>query len=139
MFSNSNWAAHYFSIANLRARDLCAIVNCLVLMDLLVELPLDDEKFVRRDLALAWELAAKSMSGSSRAEARDALALAEISNEVLGRGVPSSDPSRDWSSSSSRPNSASTQLRKSSKLANCVVAVHVLSSNVDWSATREAL
>ncbi len=39
------------------------IENCLVLTDLFVELPVDEEKFVRRDLALAWELAAKFMSG----------------------------------------------------------------------------
>jgi hypothetical protein len=42
-----------FSIANSRARDLCAIANCLVLTDLFVELLVDEEKFVRQDLALA--------------------------------------------------------------------------------------
>jgi hypothetical protein len=52
------------------------------LTDLFVELPVDEEKFVHQDLALAWESAAKSMSGSLRAEARDAFASAEISKEV---------------------------------------------------------
>ncbi len=72
-------------------------------MDLLVELLVDDEKLVCQDLALAWEFADKSMSGSLRAEVRDALVSAEISKDILEQGVPSSDPSRDGSSSSSRP------------------------------------
>ncbi len=65
-----------------------AIANCFVLTDLLVELLVDDEKFVRQDLALAWKFAAKSMSGSLRAEARDALASAEISKDVLEQEYP---------------------------------------------------
>ncbi len=85
-----------------------AIANCFVLTDLLVKLPVEDEKFARRDLALVWEFAAKSMSGSLRAEVRDALASAEISKDVLKCGVPSSDPSRDGLSSSLRPSSSST-------------------------------
>ncbi len=53
LLSCSSCAARFFSMASSRARDLCEAANCLVLTDLLVELPVDEEKFVRQDFLLA--------------------------------------------------------------------------------------
>ncbi len=47
-----------------------------------MELPVDREKLVHQDLALAWEFAARFMSGSSKVDASEALASTKISKDV---------------------------------------------------------
>jgi hypothetical protein len=71
-----------------------------VLTDRLVELPVELKKFVHRDFALACKLAAMSMSGSSRAKARDAFAVSDISKVDRDCSVPSLDLSKETASSS---------------------------------------
>ncbi len=64
------------------------MANLFVLTERFVEFPVEDEKLVRRDFALAWEFAARSILGLFRADASEALAFAEISNKEQDLGVP---------------------------------------------------
>jgi hypothetical protein len=56
------------------------MANFFVLTERFVEFPVEGEKLVSWDFALAWEFAARSMLGLFRADASDVLASAEISN-----------------------------------------------------------
>jgi hypothetical protein len=98
----------------------------------LVSFPVEHEKVERRDLALAWEFAARLVSFLSKAAASDAFAPSVISKEAGGCDAPSRLPS------SSEPNSASARSRKSSVFANWVVTVMVEISKTDWSASCSA-
>ncbi len=78
----------------------------------------------REDFALACKLAARSMSGSSRAKASDAFAVSDISKVDRDCDVHPLDLSKETASSSD-PSSFSIRSRKSSVLANLVVTVPV--------------
>jgi hypothetical protein len=95
---------------------LWVMAYCLGLTDRFVEFPVDEEKLVHLDFALACEFAARSMSGSSRAEAREALAVSDISIVDFARGVPPSGGSSSMSSLYSEASSLSILSRKSSSL-----------------------
>ncbi len=131
LFLCSNCADFLISVARARAHDLWVMAYCLVLMNRLVELPVDKEKLVHLDFALEWEFAARSMSGSSKAQAREALATSDISIVDFPRGVPPLVLLSSMSLLSSDPSSLSILSRKSLSLANCVVTVPEVSSNVD--------
>ncbi len=68
--------------------------NCFVLTERFVEFPVEQEKFVHQDLALACKLAARFMLGLSRAEASEAFASSEISNVDFRQEVPPRDLSK---------------------------------------------
>ncbi len=111
-------SANFFtSKARAIAQDLRVRAYCLVLTNQLVELPVELKKFVRRNLALACKFVARSISGLSRAKARDAFAFLEILKVKRGRGVPPMDQSME-TASLSEPSLFSTLSRKSSVLAN---------------------
>jgi hypothetical protein len=96
----------------------------------LVEFPVELEKFVQQDLALACKFAAQSISGLFRVEARDAFACSESLKVEVGRGVPPSDFSMETTSSSD-PSLFFTQSRKLSVFANWVVTVPVVQLKVN--------
>jgi hypothetical protein len=81
------------------------MANFFVLTEQFVEFPVEDENLVCWDFALAWEFAAGSMSELCRADASEALASAEISNEEQGLGVPTTEQSINALSLSSDPSS----------------------------------
>ncbi len=80
----SKSADFFRSLASLRALDLWLIAYFAVFMERLVSFPVEHKKVDQRDLALAWELAARLVSSLSKAAASDAFAPSIISNNVEG-------------------------------------------------------
>jgi hypothetical protein len=116
----------------LRALDVWLITYFVVFIERLVSFPVEHENVDRRDLALAWEFAARFVSFLSKEAASDAFAPTLNLKDAEGCDDPSILPS------SSEPSSASAGSRKSSVFANWVVTVMVETSNVDWLASCSA-